>query len=139
MGRSLSGHITSEETKERIREKALGRTPWNKGIKHSKETKQKMSENHPDVSGSNNPMYGKKPGLKNQWGVNNPNWKNGIGVYRQRALKRYGYRCCDCGIEVKELLLVHHIDRDRENNKLKNLEVLCRNCHWLKHKGDNLK
>jgi predicted HNH restriction endonuclease len=28
---------------------------------------------------------------------------------------------------------VHHIDKDRTNNTLKNLAWLCHNCHYLVH------
>jgi len=36
-----------------------GRTPWIKGKHLSEKSKQKMSDNHADVSGENNPMFGK--------------------------------------------------------------------------------
>jgi len=49
----LIGRKFSEETKEKIRQLNLGKTL-------SKETRQKISENHHDISGKNNPMYGKK-------------------------------------------------------------------------------
>ena len=49
----LIGRKFSEETKERIRQLNLGKTL-------SKETRQKISENHHDISGKNNPMHGKK-------------------------------------------------------------------------------
>ena len=42
-----------------------------KGRKFSEETKQKMSENHVDVSGENNPMYG-----VHRYGKSNPNSKS---------------------------------------------------------------
>lgn len=48
-----SGRIVSEETKQKLREKNVGRVL-------SEDTKKKISENHHDVSGENNPMYGKK-------------------------------------------------------------------------------
>lgn len=59
--------------------------------------------------------------------------KNGIKGYRQRALKHYGEKCNRCGIEDVRVLLVHHEDRNRENNELENFEILCRNCHALEH------
>jgi hypothetical protein len=31
------------------------------------------------------------------------------------------------------ILVVHHKDRDRQNNKMDNLEVLCPNCHAIEH------
>lgn len=33
----------------------------------------------------------------------------------------------------KGSLIVHHLDEDRTNNKLNNLMVLCRKCHWAIH------
>jgi 5-methylcytosine-specific restriction endonuclease McrA len=46
-------------------------------------------------------------------------------------------KCAIC--QGKKDLLIHHIDGDRNNNKLNNLVVLCRRCHpkvhnrwWLK-------
>lgn len=47
------GRRLSEETKQKIREKHLGKFV-------SEETKKKISENHYNISGKNNPMYGKK-------------------------------------------------------------------------------
>jgi 5-methylcytosine-specific restriction endonuclease McrA len=35
--------------------------------------------------------------------------------------------------EMPEILGVHHKDRNRKNNDLSNLEVLCPNCHSLEH------
>lgn len=48
----LVGVKKSEEAKEKIRQRNLGRTL-------SKEIRKKISENHHDISGKNNPMYGK--------------------------------------------------------------------------------
>jgi group I intron endonuclease len=47
------GRTLSEESKQKIRKKHLGKFV-------SEETKKKISENHHDISGKNNPMYGKK-------------------------------------------------------------------------------
>ena len=56
---------------------------------------------------------------------------NGKYDYRIRALKKYGSVCSSCNYdEHKELLHVHHIDLNRDNNKLNNLIVLCPTCHW---------
>lgn len=42
--------------------------------------------------------------------------------------------CNRCGYgEHPEILGVHHIDRNRKNNDISNLEVLCPNCHSLEH------
>ncbi len=59
-------------------------------------------------------------------------------VKDQRALKlrllaSRGKRCERCGYDKKEILNVHHKDRDRKNNDLGNLELLCPNCHAEEH------
>jgi len=76
---------------------------------HSIETRKKISANHHDVSGKNNPMYGKKPSAETRalWsqqrkgnknacgkrhsisGENNPNWRGGGEV-----------PCAFCGKEI---------------------------------------
>jgi hypothetical protein len=43
--------------------------------------------------------------------------------------------CVRCGYsEHPEILGVHHKDRNRKNNDLNNLEILCPNCHSLEHR-----
>ncbi len=67
-------------------------------------------------------------------GENSPNWKAGQTVYR-RLLKRHGkhVKCNICKITDERILVVHHIDSNRRNNKPQNLMWLCRNCHYLIH------
>lgn len=62
------------------------------------------------------------------------NWRHGTFAYR-RILERAGVfpRCALCNLTDKDILLVHHIDKDRKNNKLRNLVWLCHNCHHLVH------
>lgn len=51
-------------------------------------------------------------------------------TYRDKALHYYGEKCSTCGFDEHVLLLdVHHIDEDRNNNSLENLQVLCVMCH----------
>lgn len=58
----------------------------------------------------------------------------GIPDYRKLALESYPNVCNQCGYEKYiEVLQVHHIDVDRSNNKLSNLEVLCPTCHMEFH------
>lgn len=59
-------------------------------------------------------------------------------VKDQRALKlrllAARGECCErCGYDKKEILNVHHKDRDRKNNDLENLELICPNCHSEEH------
>jgi len=61
-------------------------------------------------------------------------YTTGIPTYRERALAAYPARCSRCGWErLPAILEVHHRDRDRENNAVDNLEILCRNCHGEEH------
>jgi len=135
LGRALKGHLNSEETKKKIKAKAIERykngvNPL-KGRRFSEEHRKNLSKNHSNVSGKNNPMYGKK--RNNPRGKDSPTYKNGILGYRKRALAYYGQKCGRCGIEDIRVLLVHHKDRNRKNNEIENFEILCRNCHILEH------
>lgn len=68
--------------------------------------------------------------------ISPPNYKGGASNYRARALRDYGERCEKCGYdECPAILEAHHIDRDRSNNVIENLMVLCPNCHAKVTKG----
>lgn len=41
--------------------------------------------------------------------------------------------CEICGLQEPEILVIHHKDRNRKNNRPENLQVLCPNCHWRVH------
>ena len=58
----------------------------------------------------------------------------GDGSYRKAAMDKYGAKCSACGITGNHLLVVHHVDGDRENNSVNNLVVLCHNHHANRHK-----
>lgn len=52
-------------------------------------------------------------------------------AYRNKALAYYP-KCCEwCKFPILELLDIHHIDHDRNNNDLTNLIVLCVMCHAM--------
>ena len=54
--------------------------------------------------------------------------------YRTKALNNLPNKCAICSYDNVDALEVHHIDKNRENNSLSNLLVLCANCHTLVHK-----
>lgn len=65
------------------------------------------------------------------------------GRARRYLLNKYP-ACISCGwdkkhpLSGKSLLQIHHIDGNRTNNSIKNLQVLCPNCHsltnnWMNH------
>ena len=55
-------------------------------------------------------------------------------TYRKIALRNLPNQCNRCGYsKVTAVLQVHHTDRDRSNNQVENLEVLCPTCHEVEH------
>jgi hypothetical protein len=64
-----------------------------------------------------------------------PNWKGGSFSYRQRLSRESNIKvnCVLCYENDLRMLAVHHIDKNRLNNSLKNLVWLCHNCHFLVH------
>ena len=64
-------------------------------------------------------------------GKDHPNYRETSTKYRSKVDIS---ECNRCGYNVFiDILQVHHIDRDRKNNELSNLEVLCPNCHSIEH------
>lgn len=56
--------------------------------------------------------------------------------YRTIAFRNLLQKCSRCLYdEHREILVVHHRDRNRSNNALENLEILCPNCHAIEHVG----
>lgn len=68
----------------------------------------------------------------------NSNWKGGFSQkhYQRIAKSNKKWECRIC--KTKDKLEVHHIDKDRSNNTVANLEILCGSCHAKIHyeKGD---
>lgn len=70
-----------------------------------------------------------------RWQELHPRQENHYKNIKAR-LRKYGLvtHCEECGFDkCIEILQVHHIDKNRYNNALDNLQVLCRNCHAMKH------
>jgi hypothetical protein len=50
--------------------------------------------------------------------------------YRKKAFDTYPHRCDVCGYDkYMSVLQVHHRDRDRSNNDVANLQIVCPTCH----------
>lgn len=67
-------------------------------------------------------------------GIKNPNWKNGTGALKLKngfIRKQLNWICQNCG--SLKFLETHHLDKNRNNNKISNLKVLCRSCHTIIH------
>jgi hypothetical protein len=81
--------------------------------------------------------------MKSLTGDKNPAWKpiNEKASYRtlkttiRKRLITSETTCYDCG--KKSLLFeIHHVDKNRKNNNLSNLVVLCLDCHANRHRGE---
>lgn len=67
-------------------------------------------------------------------GENHSNWKHGESAYRRILTSTGKERVCTyCKTTDLRVLAVHHIDKNRKNNKVSNLTWLCHNCHYLVH------
>ena len=50
--------------------------------------------------------------------------------YRKHSFAKYEHKCAVCGWnEDEDVLEVHHIDENRNNNSVNNLIILCPTCH----------
>jgi hypothetical protein len=133
------GHKWTKEQKERqgiITQKAMD----------NEEIKKRMSENHADVNGDNNPMYG-----IHRFGEKAPSWIDGrsyepypleFRLIREQIRKRDNYTCQNCSMTEEEHLIVignvlevHHIDYNKKNCVENNLITLCKQCNLRANKN----
>lgn len=68
-------------------------------------------------------------------GERHANWKGGETAYR-RIMQRANIpmKCEHCKTKDERVIIVHHKDRNRNNNQLSNLMYLCMNCHFIEHR-----
>ena len=74
-------------------------------------------------------------------GDNHSNWKHGESAYRRIMMATGKEKICNlCKTIDTRILIVHHIDKNRENNSISisNLVWLCHNCHYLVHHDKQL-
>ncbi len=76
--------------------------------------------------------------------INRTGTKYKTGIFKKDKVKTYrhlkmrlmnirGKTCQKCGYAKDKILQVHHIDENRNNNDLDNLQLLCPNCHFEHH------
>ncbi len=127
ISKTRKGYKQTKETIEKRRLALIGKTYEDiYGIEEAKIQKKKRSVSH----------IGKKHTLIHKKNNSKAHITNGITLYRKLAYKKYGYICSNCGIKDKRALMVHHKDKNRQNNKIENLIVLCYNCHVIEHIND---
>lgn len=130
-------------------------TALRKGMKFNAAWRKNIKENHADVSGKNNPMYGIR-----RFGSDAPGWKGGLTelissirnldkyrVWRQEVFAKDSFTCQSCGDSkggnlqadhispLSYLVKVHNIKNSEDANNRKELwdinngRVLCIACH----------
>lgn len=63
------------------------------------------------------------------------NGKSSISTYRKLAFKIYDAKCYYCGYcKHLDVLQVHHMDENRNNNSIENLRIVCPTCHSEIHR-----
>jgi hypothetical protein len=75
----------------------------------------------------------KHNGKNNPIGLEHPCYVNGISSYRK--IINESSKCYYCDYNNIKILVVHHIDKDRTNNNIENLLVVCPTHHIEIHKG----
>jgi 5-methylcytosine-specific restriction endonuclease McrA len=62
----------------------------------------------------------------------------GLYTYRSKIFEVKEQKCEKCSYDEHiEILEVHHKDRNRKNNEIENLIILCPNCHMWEHYQNN--
>ena len=52
---------------------------------------------------------------------------------KSRLLEIRGVKCERCNYNKPQVLQVHHKNRNKRDNNLENLELICPNCHYEEH------
>jgi hypothetical protein len=68
------------------------------------------------------------------YGLGSPNDKVLLlHALKSQLVQQRGATCERCGYAQVTILQVHHRDRNRANNGIENLELVCPNCHCEEH------
>ena len=132
------------EHREHLRRIMTGRKlPWWKGQKHKPETRRAMAAAWTPEMREAARLRGLRLAADPEWrlrcgspGQKNSNWQGGRAQLPYspgwaRKVKQLAWEraknCCElCGLPGYD---THHIDFEKDNHELDNLQVLCRKCH----------
>jgi len=82
--------------------------------------------------GKSSGMKGRTHSLETKNKISDTNTTNGAGNYRVKFLAEVDIIACEkCSSESH--IVIHHMDENRKNNKLDNLQMICRSCHAKEH------
>ncbi len=116
--RKNSGNIKEYNSRPEVR---LKKSLW---AREHPETNQRWRRNHLERSRSSTTRSGyRKRGYPDEF-----------FMIKYIVKARDKNKCVVCGEKNRKKLVVHHIDKDKKNNDLSNLETLCRVCHGVKHR-----
>jgi len=118
------GKRHSQESKKKLSEANKGKPSFWKGKKLPKETREKMSKNHADITGSKNPMW--RGGIRKKI-IYKATRINGKNVYRHRQIMEI-----KIGRKLSQVEVVHHIDGNSLNNLPENLMLFKNNSEHIK-------
>jgi len=59
-------------------------------------------------------------------------------ILKLRLMEKRGKNCERCSYNKYKILQVHHKNRDRADNSIENLEIICPNCHYEEHYSENI-
>jgi len=153
----IFGRERGLEVKKKLVESHLGQKPFNRGMKWrdflSEDSFRRLTENRRRRRGRTwEELFGietalrMKNALSEIKGEKHPSWRGGkkAAIYgsdfnlwvKRVVAKRDGGICRVCGLKKKRWMSIHHIDYDKNNNKVENLVLLCINCHmstnWMR-------
>lgn len=74
-----------------------------------------------------------RAGIKYKIGRPTKDKVTSLKALKLRLLHERGNACERCGYSKIEILQIHHIDRNPQNNNLDNLSLICPNCHFEEH------
>ena len=100
------------------------------GKKHTEKTKEKIKNSKTRHSFKKGNKFGE---LSRGHIAHNKKYKDNRNSYKLIAFRDLPRKCIRCGTEDLRVLEVHHKDKNRLNNKVENLEIVCANCHLIKH------
>jgi hypothetical protein len=142
---NMLGKHHTEETKRKIGDAQLGDKNHCFGKQHTEEHKKKISENHADMSGEKNPMFGRSREKSPTWNPDKTDEERLIGRtypeyygWRLQVYEKDNYTCQKCGDNKGGNLEAHHIEGYSFNKELQTVVdngiTFCKSCHKEFHR-----